>query len=138
MLQDWSPLWLSLRDAALATVLALFSGLPLAWFLARRRAPAYRFMGAILLLPLLLPLGETNPTFLGVFLQAAPLFILLARHAFLSLDPLHENTARTLGASEWRVFAQVAVPLAGRALLLATGGVFGLLTVARLLAPSRS
>ncbi len=137
MLQDWSPLWLSLRDAALATVLALLSGLPLAWFLARRRAPAYRFVGAVLLLPLLIPLGITNPPFLGVFLQAAPLFILLARHAFLSLDPLHENAARTLGASEWRVFAQVAVPLAGRAILIATAGVLGLLTLAGLLSPPR-
>jgi len=137
MQQDWSPLWLSLRDAALATALALLSGLPLAWFLARRRAPAYRFVGAALLLPLLLPLGPTNPPVLGIFLQAAPLFILLARHAFLSLDPLHENTARTLGASEWRVFAQVAVPLAGRSLLLAAAGVLGLLSLAGLLSPPR-
>ena len=137
MQQDWSPLWLSLRDAALATLLALLSGLPLAWYLARRRAPAFRFAGVALLLPLLLPLGPTNPLFLGVFLQAAPLFILLARHAFLSLDPQHENTARTLGASEWRVFAQVALPLAARPLLLAAVAVFSLLTVATLLAPSR-
>lgn len=135
MLQDWSPLWLSLRDAAQATVLALLSGLPLAWFLARRRAAAYRILGTVLLLPLVLPLGPTNPPVLGVFLQAAPLFILLASHAFHSLDPVYENSARTLGASEWRVFAQVAVPLASRAILIATAGVFGLLTLAGLLSP---
>jgi ABC-type molybdate transport system permease subunit len=131
---EWSLL---LRDAALATLLALFTCLPLAWRLARHLEPASRLGALALLLVLILPLSPTENPIVGQFLKAGPLFILLARQAFRSVDPLHENIARTLGASEWRVFTQIAVPMAGRRLLLLAPLVFLLLAIKAILLPYR-
>ena len=55
MLLDWSPLWLSLRYAGWATLLAMLVALPLAWLLARRRFPGSELLDAVATLPLLLP-----------------------------------------------------------------------------------
>jgi ABC-type sulfate transport system permease component len=132
---EWSLL---LRNAALATLLALLTCLPFAWRLARHRTAASHIVSAALLLFLLLPFGPTERPIVGDFVKAAPLFILLARQAFLSFDPLHENTARTLGASEWRVFSGIAVPLAARSLLRVPATVFLLLALKALLLPHRT
>jgi len=43
-----------------------------------------------------------------------------ARAALESVDRNMENAARTLGASEWRIFFRVTLPLARRSILAAT------------------
>ena len=63
---DWSPLWLSLRYAGWATLLASLVALPLAWILARRRFPGSAFLDAAATLPLVLP-----PAVLVYYLLAA-------------------------------------------------------------------
>ena len=62
-MNDLGPFWLSLRVAALATVLIVAVGLPAAWVLARWRFPGKALVAGLLVLPLVLP-----PTVLGYYL----------------------------------------------------------------------
>ncbi len=146
---DWFPLWLSLRVAALATLAALVIGLWLAYMLANREFRGKELLDAAVTLPLVLPptvlgyyllvlLGRASP--LGKFhewlfgaplvftwqaavvaalIHATPLLVKSARAALESVDKSYERAARTLGASEWRVFWQVTLPLAHRSILAA-------------------
>lgn len=149
MAVDWFPLWLSLRVAALATVLSLSIGLWLAYMLANRNFPGKELLDAVVMLPLVLP-----PTVLGYYLlvtlgresalgrvyewlfggplvftwqaavlastlHAVPLLVKSSRAAFQSVDRSYERAARTLGASEWRLFWRVTLPLARRSIVAA-------------------
>ena len=60
---DWFPLWLSLRVALLATLLAAAVGIPAAYVLANREFKGRETLDAALTLPLVLP-----PTVLGYYL----------------------------------------------------------------------
>lgn len=133
---DWSPLWLSLQYAGLATLLAILVGLPLAWLLTHRRFPGYELLDTAANLPLVLP-----PAVLVYYLLAAvgrwplqfswraavaisgiytlPLLVRWSRAGFEAVSPGFENAARSLGAGEWRVFWRVTVPLGARALMAA-------------------
>jgi molybdate transport system permease protein len=151
---DWFPLWLSLRVAVLATGAAVVLGLWLAWLLANREFRGKEWLDAAIALPLVLPptvlgyyllvlLGRASPlgklyeTVVGqplVFTwQAAvvaalfhslPLLVKSARAALESVDPVYQRAARTLGASEWRVFLRVTLPLTQRQVLAAAALAF--------------
>jgi molybdate transport system permease protein len=151
---DWFPLWLSLRVAAISTVIAVVLGLFAAYVLANREFRGREILDAAITLPLVLP-----PTVLGYYLlvafgrgtplgrayesitgsplvftaqaaivaalfHSAPLLIKSARAAFESIDHSYERAARTLGASEWRVFWRVTVPLARRSIAAAAALAF--------------
>ena len=146
---DWSPLWLSLKVAALSTIVSVVLGVGLAWLLARRTFRGRDLLDAAVMLPLVLP-----PTVLGYYLlvllgresalghlyelvfgqplvftwQAAvvaamfhslPLLVKWSRAALESVDHSYEWAARSLGASEWRTFWRVSLPLAGRSVAAA-------------------
>jgi molybdate transport system permease protein len=146
---DWSPLWLSLRVAAISTLVSVVLGVALAWLLAHRNFRGRDVLDAGVMLPLVLP-----PTVLGYYLlvllgrqsalgqiyesvfgqplvftwQAAvvaamfhslPLLVKWSRSALESVDHSYEWAARSLGASEWRTFWRVSLPLAGRSILAA-------------------
>jgi molybdate transport system permease protein len=141
---DWFPLWLSLRVAAVSTGIALVIGLWLAYLLANRAFPGKELLDAAITLPLVLPptvlgyyllvwLGRTSPfgrvyeslfgsplvftwkaAVVAAIFHSAPLLIKSSRAAFESVDHSYERAARTLGASEWRLFWRVTLPLARR------------------------
>jgi molybdate transport system permease protein len=143
---DLFPLWLSLRVAALATLLVLAGAVPLAWLLARRQFPGKEIVGGLASLPLVLPptvlgyyllvaLGRQSPlgqwlnelglplvfTWRGAAVAAAvaafPLMLETARAGFESIDSRLEDLARTLGRSNFYIFWRVTLPLARPALL---------------------
>lgn len=62
-LPDLSPLWLTVRLAAITTILLLIIGTPIAWWLAFTRSRIKPFAEALTALPLVLP-----PTVLGFYL----------------------------------------------------------------------
>jgi molybdate transport system permease protein len=62
-LPDLGPLWLTIRLAALTTVVLLIMGTPVAWWLARTRSRIKPVVEAVTALPLVLP-----PTVLGFYL----------------------------------------------------------------------
>jgi molybdate transport system permease protein len=139
-------LTLSLRTTAISLALIVLAGTPAAWLLARRRFRGRAAVETLLELPLVLPpavagiallaafgprglLGgaldgagiEVALTTTGVVLAqvfvASPFYLRQAQAAFGSLDPALLEASRTLGASEARTFARVAIPLALPSLL---------------------
>src|SRR5438045_2978040 len=60
---DWFPLWLSLRVAALSTLISIALGLWIAYLLANRNFRGKELLDTVATLPLVLP-----PTVLGYYL----------------------------------------------------------------------
>ena len=60
---DWQAIGVTLRLAALTTLVLLVLGTPLAWWLARTRSRAAGWVESLVALPLVLP-----PTVLGFYL----------------------------------------------------------------------
>jgi molybdate transport system permease protein len=149
MATDWFPLWLSLRVAAVATLLSLAAGLWAGWWLAKPPFRGRTLLHSAVNLPLVLPptvlgyyllvlLGQNSPigrfyewifgapllftwqaAVVAAFLYSAPLVAQSVRLALESLDPQLERAARSLGASGWSVFARVTLPLTWRPVLAA-------------------
>lgn len=144
---DWSPLILSLRVGAIATVAALLVGVPLAWLLVRRRFPGRDLLSVLVLLPMVLPptvlgyyllisvgreswigrLSEAigigrivfTPTaaVIAAFVAALPFLLRASQAGFEQVDWVYEEAARTLGRTELQIFFTVTVPLAWRGIL---------------------
>jgi molybdate transport system permease protein len=147
---DAAPLGLTLRVAALATVLALAAGVALGWVFARTRLPGRGLLEAVCMLPLVLPptvlgygilvlMGRRGPV--GAWLRehfdygivfhwhgavvasalvALPLVLKGASTAFAGVDRTLEAAARTLRQSRWSVFWRVTLPLAWPGILAGT------------------
>lgn len=60
---DWIPFWLSLKLAVMTTVILVFIGIPVAYFLSYKDFKFKTFLEALFSLPLILP-----PTVLGFYL----------------------------------------------------------------------
>jgi len=60
---EWTPIWLSLKLAAITTLILLVIGIPLAYWLSRRSSLLKVIIEAILTMPLVLP-----PSVLGFYL----------------------------------------------------------------------
>lgn len=129
----WLAVADTLRVAGAATVLSLVLGTWLGHWLQGRKAA---IAGASV--PLLLPPTIVCAYFLfrpfsvAVAIAAAlvhwvPALGRSARIAFQSLDLQVLNAARIAGASEWRVFCRVTLPLSFRPLLTSAAWAFGLI-----------
>ena len=132
--------------ALAATALMLVPGIALAWLLARRRFPGKAIVETLVSLPLVIPPVATGLLLLWLFARRGPLGRLLeavgievvftplavviamaimglpllvrtARAGFEQVTRRYEQLAETLGASPWRVFWTVTLPLASRNIL---------------------
>lgn len=151
---DWFPLWLSLRVAALSTLIALALGLWFGWLLTARPFRGRDFLDAGVTLPLVLPptvlgyyllilLGRQSPlgklyeavfgeplvftwkaAVVAALLHSAPLLIKFSAAALENVPRRYAKAARSLGASEWRVFWSVTLPLAWNQILAAVAIAF--------------
>jgi molybdate transport system permease protein len=140
--QDWTAVALSLRVAAVSTVMALPFGIAIATLLARKDFWGKSLVDAIVLLPLVLPpvvtgylllitFGRRAPvgTFLAdhfgiVFsfrwtgaalacgIMAFPLMVRAIRLSIEAIDRRLEDAAATLGANRTWLFLTVTLPLA--------------------------
>ena len=137
MTVHWS-LWLGLRVAGLATGISVAMGLWLANILTKRNLPVeatalpvlLRFLShaSILLYWLgsvshLWPFTLAGLVVAGVASEGPP-FLSAAHSALGSLDPAYCQAARSLGASEWRIFWRIQLPLAIRPILFGVYSVF--------------
>ena len=143
----WPALWISLRVAGAATVLAMVTGGTLAYVLVRYRFWGKFWLEAIATLPLVMP-----PTVVGFFLlqllgsqslfgkwldqtfgirlifswqgatiaaavMAFPLMFKTTKAALQSVDPTFLEAAATLGQPEWAIATKIWIPLASRGIL---------------------
>jgi molybdate transport system permease protein len=146
---DWSPVWISLATSITATVITMILGLVAAVWRERRTGPAMALIDGVFLLPLVLPptvvgflllllFGRNGPlgklllyfgatvvfswpaTVITATVVSFPLMYLTARAALEQVDSHFLQAARTLGASEWRIFREIALPLAWPGVLAGT------------------
>jgi molybdate transport system permease protein len=146
---DLSPVFISIKISFISTFIIFFLGLAAAWWMANYKGRWQGLLDGILTLPLVLPptvagfgilllIGKHGPVgkFLDIFginiilswyaaviaatVVAFPLMYKTSRGAFEQIDQNVINAARTLGASEWKVFWRVSVPLAWPGIAAAT------------------
>lgn len=134
---------LTLICAAAATIACTITGVPLGYLLARRRFWGRSILMAVIDLPIIIPhsaagialltvIGRNSTvgritgdslagTAIGISMAMAFVsvpFLVNASHAAFTAVPVRlENAARTLGASPWRVFWTISIPLAWRDIL---------------------
>lgn len=140
--EEWTALWLSAKVALWATALCLPLGIAVSWLLARCEFRGKLLLDALVQLPMVLPpvvpgyllllllgtqgaVGGWLQQQFGVVLafswkgavlasavMAFPLMVQPVRLAFRMIDIRLEQAATTLGASPWRAFLTVTLPLA--------------------------
>ena len=138
---DISPLIISLKSALTGTSITFVIGIIIAYWMSKYNGKLKSLIDSILTIPLVLPptvlgflllmiigkrglLGNLldkiggSPVFTwrGAAIAAAvvsfPLMYRTARGAFEQIDIDIINAARTLGASEWKIFIKIAIPMA--------------------------
>ena len=146
---SWDVVLFTVVMAALAVAITLPVALYLACLLARKRLPGKTLVEALVTVPLVLPPVATGFALLLLFgpngwigsilerfgveviftwkavvvamaVMSFPLMVRTARVGFESVDMNLEDAARSFGAKPWKVFWQITLPLARRAVL---GGV---------------
>ncbi|WP_069999414.1 molybdate ABC transporter permease subunit [Cellulosilyticum sp. I15G10I2] len=144
---NWFPLYLSFRVAFTATLVSLFIGLPLAYFLSKGHSKMTDLLDTLTNLPVVLPptvLGYYllvlfgRQSLIGLFLEkhfntmiiftptgaiiastvvAIPYLIKSSKTAFLEINEDYLNAARLLGRNELSIFCTIVVPIAWRGIV---------------------
>lgn len=146
---EWDAIAVSLRVAGAATLATLPVAFALAWLLARPVLPGRTVLEALVNLPLVMPPVVTGYLLLIAFghdgplgkllasvgisvlfrwtgaaiaagVMALPLMVAPMRLALEGVEQRLEAAARTLGASRWRVFRTITLPLALPGIVAAT------------------
>lgn len=146
---DWYPLWNSLRIAAISSVIVFFSGICMAYYVAKMPRLAKGVLDVVLTLPLVLPptvcgwllllvFGLKHPV--GMFLHdvgiqfvmtwyggviasavvAFPLMYRTARGAFESFDETLSWSGKTLGLSDTYIFWRIRMPYCKQGIIAGT------------------
>jgi molybdate transport system permease protein len=144
--EAWQVVFFTIKTSALSTLLLLPFGIAIAWLMARRDWPGKAILETAVMLPLFVPpvatglillmlFGRNGPlgaalnhagveivfTWRAVVIACAvmsfPLLVRTAQSAFEEVNARFEDIARTLGASEWRVFRTISLPLALRGVI---------------------
>jgi molybdate transport system permease protein len=144
---NMTPLLLSLKVAAVSTLIVFVFGMLFARYMTQKTFFGKHVLESLFLLPLVLPptvvgfgllilfgkngfLGKLLDEWFGIsvvftlagaviasIVVSFPLMYQSAVAAFTSVDRRLEDAARTMGASEWRLFWTVVFPLAWPGLL---------------------
>jgi molybdate/tungstate transport system permease protein len=142
----YSSILLTLRSALWATLVCAVFGIPLAYILARWKFPGKSLVQGLTDLPIMIPhtaagiallmvygrrfflgrafeklgigfVGTEAGISLAMAFVSLPFLVNAARDGFISVDPRLERVARTLGATPWRSFFKVSLPLTWRPIL---------------------
>jgi molybdate transport system permease protein len=139
---ELTVVWLSLKVATVATLLTAVPAIAVGWLLARRRFWGRTALDVLVHIPLVVPpvvigyfllrmlgrrgvIGAWLDQYLGLqfscrwtgaaiaaAVMSFPLVVRAIRLGFEGVDRKVEESAATLGASPWRVFLTITLPLA--------------------------
>lgn len=141
----YSSILLTVYAALVATLVGLLLGVPLAYILARHEFRGKRLLEALIDVPIVMPHSAVGIALLFVFgsrflmgkflnnigigfvdevtavvfammFVSVPFLIDSAKEGFNAVDVRLEKVARTLGASPWRSFFRISLPLAWRSI----------------------
>lgn len=141
MINDLTPLYISFKTSFFATIFTFFFGIAAARWMAVYEGKWKSILDGLMIIPLVLPptvvglgllllfgrhgvLGKLllklgaivifswPATVITAAVVSFPLMYQTARAAFEQVDPALLDAARNLGASEWRVFWKIQMPLA--------------------------
>lgn len=138
---DFSPLWISLKTAFLATIITSIIGIFISYKMANYKGRGRGLIDGVFTLPLILPptvigfflllicgkngfvgkifmsfnkniIFSWNATVIAATVVAFPMMYRTCRSAFEQIDKNMISAARTLGLSETKIFFKIAIPLA--------------------------
>jgi molybdate/tungstate transport system permease protein len=138
-----ASIFLTLRASLWATLVALFTGVPLAWVLARKDFKGKKLIEGIIDLPVIIPhtaagiallsvwgrhsllsrvtgldiIGTEIAIAMGMFFVSVPFLVNAAKEGFKLIDERYEKTAVTLGATPWKAFLTVSLPMVKKSLI---------------------
>jgi molybdate transport system permease protein len=144
-----SPLYISMKTVLVSTSITFFMGIAAARWMVNYSGRFRSLIDGLFLLPIVLPptviglgllllFGSQGPlgkllalfnttiifswpaTVVTAVIVSFPLMYMTARGGFEQVDSNIENSARTLGAGEWRVFWTVTMPLSWPTVMAAT------------------
>ncbi|WP_438864300.1 molybdate ABC transporter permease subunit [Neptunicella sp.] len=148
---DWLAIIVTLKLAFFTSVILLFIGTPLAWWMSRWQSRFKPVIQAVVALPLILP-----PTVLGFYLLVAfapntlvgqfwqgmtgqqlafsfsgiligsifyslPFVVQPLHSAFMQLNPRYLDVAQTMGLTGWQRFIRLVLPLTRSSFITAFG-----------------
>ncbi|MGJ5712895.1 molybdate ABC transporter permease subunit [Staphylococcus auricularis] len=144
---DFTPFWISIKVAVISTLIVTILGIFISKWLYQRSGVLARILESIIVLPIVLPptvmgfilLIVFSPrSFVGQFfaqvlhlpvvftltgavvasvIVSFPLMYQHTVQGFRGIDSKMLNTARTMGASEGKIFTKLVLPLSKRAIL---------------------
>lgn len=143
---EWRIIGFTLQVAALSTIVIAPAALGVAWLLARHRWPGKSIVETLVMLPLVMPPVATGLILLkllgrrsgvgrlldragveviftwravvaAMMVMSFPLLVRGCRVAFEEINVRLEQVAKTLGASDARVFFTISLPLARRGIV---------------------
>jgi molybdate transport system permease protein len=138
---DFSPLWISIKTATVATIITFFLGIIVSYLISNYQGKSKGLIDGLLTLPLILPptvvgfflliiCGKNGPigkllelyntslifswsaTVIAAVVVSFPMMYRTTRSAFEQIDINIISAARTLGLSEFKIFYKIAIPLA--------------------------
>jgi molybdate transport system permease protein len=141
MIDDYSPLWISIKTSMCATIICLVLGVATAWFVVAYSKRSKGLLDSILTLPMILPptvvgffllmifgrkgvIGEMltqlnisiifswTATVIAASVVAFPLMYKTVRSAFEQIDQNILDCARLLGANEFKLLFTIVIPIA--------------------------
>ena len=149
-----SALYLSLFTSVISLAVVIIVGTPFAYVHSRNEYPGKMIVDTLIDLPLVLPpvvagfallvlwgrvgvLGKylsvfgisiaftTLAVIMAQIFVASPFYLRQAKSLFEQLDPVYEQSARTLGASPLRIFILITLPLTANGLVSGAVMTFG-------------
>ncbi len=136
-------IFLTLRASLWATLAAVLLGVPLAYLLARKNFRGKKIIEGMIDLPVIIPhtaagiallsvwgrhslfsrlsglhiIGTEIAISLAMFFVSVPFLVNAAKEGFKLIDERYEKTAITLGASPWKAFLTVSLPMVKKSLI---------------------
>ncbi|MGW7815382.1 molybdate ABC transporter permease subunit [Staphylococcus xylosus] len=146
-MQDMTPFWISLKVALISTIIVTFTGILISKWLYKRHGIIARILESVIVLPIVLPptvmgfillIVFSPQSYVGAFFKdilnmpvvftltgaviasvivSFPLMYQHTVQGFRNIDHKMLNTARTMGASENKIFFKLIFPLSKRPIL---------------------